>query len=120
MPEMLAQRLYMKAIERIISLEEGAKKLEAELHLLKTSGIAEVAVHNPSVMEYIKHWEGRAEAAEAKLAKAVEAIKQLFALLDITEQTDDGRTFHPNTIRSSRALDAEKLEQVLRKLKKWV
>ena len=49
--------------------------LEAELHLMKTSGVAEVAVRNPSVMEYMKHWEGRAEAAEAKLAKAVEALE---------------------------------------------
>ena len=49
--------------------------LEAELHLMKTSGVAEVAVRNPSVMEYMKHWEGRAETAEAKLAKN-EALMQ--------------------------------------------
>lgn len=58
--------------------------------------------------------------AEGKLQDQTNLIEQLFALLDITEETDDGRTFHPNTIRSSRALDAEKLEQVLSKLKKWV
>lgn len=49
------------------------EELEAELRTMKTSGIAEVAVRNPSVMEYMQHWEGRAEAAESKLAKAVEA-----------------------------------------------
>lgn len=32
-------------------------------------GIVEIAVRNPSVMEYTKHWEGRAEAAEAELAR---------------------------------------------------
>ena len=47
------------------------EELEAELHLMKTSGIVEVAVRNPSVMEYMKHWEGRAEAAEAKLEKVM-------------------------------------------------
>lgn len=47
------------------------EELENELHLMKTAGIIEVSVRNPSVMEYMKHWEGRAEAAEAKLAKAV-------------------------------------------------
>jgi hypothetical protein len=57
------------------------------------------------------------EELEAKLHDQTHLIEQLFALLDITEQTDDGRTFHPNTIRSCRALDAEKLEQVLSKLK---
>ena len=40
-------------------------------------------------------------------------VKELFRLLDITEETDDGRVFHPNRISSCRALDAEKLNQVL-------
>lgn len=53
------------------------EELEAELHLMKTSGIVEVAVRNPSVMEYMQHWEGRAETAEAKLAKAVEALGRI-------------------------------------------
>lgn len=45
-------------------------------------------------------------------------VKELFRLLDITEETDDGRVFHPNRISSSRALDAEKLEKVLVELKR--
>jgi len=59
--------------------------LEAELHLMKTSGVAEVAVRNPSVMEYMKHWEGRAEAAEAKLAKA-EVIVRIIASAEFDER----------------------------------
>jgi hypothetical protein len=47
-------------------------------------------------------------------------IEQLFALLEIKEQKDDGRYFHPNIIRSSRALDAEKLETILAELKRTV
>jgi hypothetical protein len=58
--------------------------------------------------------------AADRIEELESSIRELFALLDITEQTDDGHTFHPNTIRSSRALDAEKLDQVLCKLKKWV
>lgn len=50
-------------------LKARIEKLEAELHLMKTSGIIEVAVRNPNVMEYMRHWEGRAEAAEAALEK---------------------------------------------------
>ena len=45
-------------------------------------------------------------------------VKELFRLLDITEQTDDGRVFRPNRISSCRALDAEKLNQVLVELKR--
>ena len=65
---------------RVMSVDEMAdriEELEAELHLMKTSGIIEVAVRNPNVMEYMRHWEGRAEAAEAMLAKAVEELDRL-------------------------------------------
>jgi hypothetical protein len=44
-------------------------------------------------------------------------VKELFVLLDRTEETDEGRVFHPNRISSCRALDAEKLNQVLVGLK---
>jgi hypothetical protein len=44
-------------------------------------------------------------------------VRELFRLLDITEQTDEGRYFRPNVIHSRRAMDAEKLEQVLKDLK---
>lgn len=47
-------------------------------------------------------------------------IEQLFSLLEITEQTDEGRYFHPNIIRSSRALDAEKLKTIMAELKRTV
>ena len=62
------------------------EELEAENHLLKTSGIVEVAVRNPSVMEYMQHWEGRAEAAEAKIAKAVEIAEEA---LNFNSEGDD-------------------------------
>ena len=45
-------------------------------------------------------------------------VKELFRLLDLTEETDDGRVFHPNQISSCRALDAEKLNQILVELKR--
>lgn len=60
--------------------EAYAEELEAENNLLKTSGIIEVAVRNPSVMEYMQHWEGRAETAEAKLAKAVESLERVASI----------------------------------------
>ena len=44
-------------------------------------------------------------------------VRELFVLLDRTEETDEGRVFRPNRISSCRALDAEKLEQVLKDLK---
>jgi hypothetical protein len=44
-------------------------------------------------------------------------VKALFELLDRTEESDDGREFHPNVIQSCRAEDATKLEKVLVALK---
>jgi hypothetical protein len=43
----------------------------AELEMLKTAGIIEVSIRNPSVADYMQHWEGRAEKAEAELAPPV-------------------------------------------------
>ena len=52
------------------------------------------------------------------LKKTKTLIKELFELLDKTEETDEGHVFHPNRISSCRALDAEKLNQVLVELKR--
>ncbi len=71
--------------------------LEAELHLMKTSGVAEVAVRNPSVMEYMKHWEGRAEAAEAKLAKAVKVLVLCRDMFDEVAHPSDPMSVLLNT-----------------------
>ena len=57
------------------------------------------------------------EELEAKLTNQTHMIAQVFALLDVTEETEDGRVFHPTQIRSSRVLDAEKLGALLAELK---
>jgi hypothetical protein len=46
-------------------------RLRDEVETLTTAGIIEVAVRNPSVAEYMRHWEGRAEKAEAALEAAI-------------------------------------------------
>jgi FtsZ-binding cell division protein ZapB len=45
-----------------------ASRLRAENERLKTCGIVEIAASNSSVLDYCKHWEARAEKAEAELA----------------------------------------------------
>ena len=45
-------------------------------------------------------------------------VKELFRLLDITEETDDGRVFHPNRISSCREMDRLQFEKVLVELKR--
>ena len=67
-----------------------------------------------------KEAQARIEELEANLKHQANLIEQLFALLEIKEQKDDGRYFHPNIIRSSRALDAEKFETIMAELKRTV
>ena len=72
------------------ALSERLVEMGAERETLTTSSIIEVAVRNPSVMEYMKHWEARAEAAEAALATAradavliAELVRKVEALLAV-------------------------------------
>lgn len=54
-----------------------AERAEAELEQWTKWGIVEIAVRNPSVSEYIRHWEGRAERAEAERDEALKRIEDL-------------------------------------------
>lgn len=51
------------------SLKRRIQELEAELHLMKTAGVIEVASRNINVSDYVSHWEGRTEKAEAENEK---------------------------------------------------
>ena len=71
----------MELIERIA-------RVEAELAQWKTWGIVEVAVRNPAVAEYMKHWEGRALKAEENadfLRKSVGAVHLMISRNDVSE-----------------------------------
>lgn len=61
---------------------ERAWRAEAELEIFRTSGIIEVAVRNPSVMDYMKHWEGRAEKAEAERDRLRQSLERIVARSD--------------------------------------
>lgn len=45
-------------------------------------------------------------------------VKELFRLLDLTEETDDGRVFRPIQISCSREMDRLQFEKVLIELKR--
>jgi hypothetical protein len=86
----------------------------------RTKGMLTGDVANIEMFKHFVETANRIEELEAKLQDQTHLIEQLFALLDITEQKDDGRYFHPNILRSSRALDAEKLEEILGKLRGYI
>ena len=63
------------ALPEISDLQKKLAEVEAELDLMKTAGIIELAIRNPSVSEYMHHWERRAEAAEARIDELTEALQ---------------------------------------------
>ena len=70
-------------------------------------------------------WKGVADTdqqidAADRIEKLETLIKDFFIVLDKTEETDEGRVFHPNRISSCRAEDGQKLENLLRLLKATV
>lgn len=87
---------------------EALTRLAAE-----TSAAAEAAskAHRELMEEF---------AAREQLATVRTKLVRLFYLLDIEEETDDGRPFHPNTLGGScRVLDAQEMNQILADLKDW-
>jgi hypothetical protein len=78
-------------IDAVFTWSEAAAVLEL-IDLLTTSGIIEVSIRNPSVAEYMRHWEGRTEAAEAKASRAMEFLgecrKQIATIIEDGTPTD--------------------------------
>jgi 3-methyladenine DNA glycosylase Tag len=56
-------------------------------------------------------------AENAKLQAVVDAAKGLVALLEETEETDDGREFHPVTISSCRVHKTSLIAEYLKSIK---
>ena len=49
-----------------------------------------------------------------------ELLKEMFEILDVVETTDEGNEFRPNKFVSCRAMDGERLGQILNELKKEI
>jgi len=47
-------------------------------------------------------------------------VKEFFKILDIKEETDEGRLFRPNFISSCRAMDGAKLDTILTRMKEII
>ncbi|MGN8022886.1 hypothetical protein ACTJJ7_19460, partial [Phyllobacterium sp. 22229] len=87
---------YVKFIDHqsaIAQLEAERDELQRELDHFTSSGIAEIAVRNPSVMDYMSHWEGRAEAAEKRVEEFEAGIKRLSDEEELLAETTDGDMF---------------------------
>jgi len=67
-----------------------------------------------------EEWAERALSGEKKLDDLKDSIKELFSLLDVTEETDEGRVHRPVQIVCVRSDMLMKLENVLATLKSTI
>jgi hypothetical protein len=65
-PDEEPQSLTFLVPSHSLGLHSLTEELEAVRDTLTSAGIVEIAARNPSVMEYMRHWEARAEKAEAE------------------------------------------------------
>jgi len=87
----LSMDLGFMTWKEVQRLRAALTAAEGELHLMKTAGIIEVAIRNPSVSDYMQHWQARAEAAEAQLAERDAAIAAAYeAAAGLVHRIADG------------------------------
>ena len=53
----------------------------------------------------------------AELRKVSALVRELLAILETVEESDDGREFHPTTISSCRCMTAKRLDEIFTELK---
>jgi len=68
------------------------EKLQEEIRILTTAGIAEVAARNSNVMEYMSHWESRTEKAEARVTE-LEAVLKIISDMPHSDTCSKELTF---------------------------
>ena len=49
--------------------------------------------------------------------KLIELVDELVTMLESTEESDNGRTFHPTTISSCRCLHTQRLSEIMPEIK---
>ena len=68
-PETIDSMKLRIAMRELKATRDNNAQLRSQLRNWETWGTVEIAVRNPNVDSYMKHWEGRALAAEEKVAE---------------------------------------------------
>ncbi len=76
----------LRAASELDTARAEIERLRHDNEMLTTGGIIEVAVRNPSVADYMNHWEGRVEVAESILTAAQERIAEMEGALGSVER----------------------------------
>ena len=103
----------VKYMETILHANTLETELTAAREELKTAIGQRDAIEESRVMTsniYIKTAEQRDRLADL--------VKQFISILDITEESDGGRLFHPTNITSCRAGDLQKIGELVEALRR--
>jgi len=94
------------------SAQDEIARLTAEVDRLTKGSICEVAATNPSIMEYMSHWEGRTEKAETERDTLVAAAYEAAASVQV-----EGMDYcSPSTKAAIRALTPADAKAELEKM----
>ena len=77
-PENLVIAQMVDQVILRLDAEKRAADAEAQVRQWQTWGIVEIAVRNPSVAEYMAHWEGRAFKAEAQVKALSRPVSEIW------------------------------------------
>lgn len=75
--EQMVENGMVTQAREVLAMDRELRKAQSENEHFTKSGIIEIAVRNPSVSDWMKHWESRALAAESRLAAVEKALKEL-------------------------------------------
>lgn len=55
--------------------------------------------------------------SDARYTELVEACRELLGILDSTDTNSKGETYHPNTVNSTRVLDATRMDELFTEIR---
>ena len=110
------------ASESIVKVHETSLQLEteltaalAEIDRLDVSGIHSCHANCQKSMCVMRR---ELTAVTEQRNSLADLVKQFISILDITEESDSGRLFHPTNITSCRAGDLQKIGELVEELRR--
>jgi hypothetical protein len=113
-----------EAFREIASMEEELTTARAEMHK-SIEERREESMKAIAARSGLEMWKRCSQKAEQELVTVTEQrdrladlVKQFVGILDITEESDSGRLFHPTNITSCRAGDLQKIGELVEALRR--
>lgn len=96
-------------------------KTDTEILIIAMRHWAKVVLSNGGVAaDTISQGADRLQELQARAEKAEKLWKEFIDLLEITEESDSGNKFRPNYIGSCRALDGQRMNQIIKEARGMV